>query len=177
MHRVNGYRHVVGAEQRLQRDQDLLRQTLLDLRTLGEELHDAVDFRQADHRIFRDIGYRRFTIDGNEMVFAGAGQGDIAHGDHFIDLHFVFNDGDFREARIIQPGEDLIDIHFGDAMRGLHQTVITQIQIQQLHNLGHMTGNQTLACFVINFLYWRTHRRLQPTSDQRFMNEDGFFTQ
>lgn len=68
MHRVNGYRHVVGAEQRLQRDQDLLRQTLLDLRTLGEELHDAVDFRQADHRIFRDIGYRRFTIDGNEMV-------------------------------------------------------------------------------------------------------------
>ncbi len=39
------------------------------------------------------------------MVFTGAGQSDIAHGDHFIDPSFVFNEGDFREIGVIQTGE------------------------------------------------------------------------
>ena len=125
MHRIDGNRDVAGPQQRLQRGEDLLRQPLLHLRTLGEELHDTVNFRQANHRIFRDIGHRSFAVNGHKMVFTGAGQGDIAHGHHFINLHLIFDDGDFGEPGVVQSGEDLIDVHFGDAMRGLHQAVIT----------------------------------------------------
>ena len=177
MHRVNGYRDVAGTEQSLQRGKNLLRQALLHLRTLGKELHDAVNFRQADYRIFRDISNGRFAVNRHKVMFTGTGQRDIADRHHLVNFHFVFNNGDFRESGVIQTGENLINVHFCDAMRSFHQAVVTEIKIQQLHNLSHVPGDQTLARFIINFLYWRTQRRLQPTSDQRFMNEYGFFTQ
>lgn len=44
MYCVNGYCYVVGVEQCLQCDQDLLCQMFLDLWMLGEELYDVVDF-------------------------------------------------------------------------------------------------------------------------------------
>ena len=39
--------------------------------------------------------------------------------------HFIFNDGNFREIGVIQTRENLVHIHFGDAARRFHQTVIT----------------------------------------------------
>ena len=139
----------------MQRGENLLSQAFLDLRALGEELHNAVNLRQTDDRIFRDIGHRRFAINRDEVMFAGAGQRDIANRDHLINLHLIFNDGDFREVGVIEAGENLIDIHFSDAMWRFHQTVIAQIKIEQLHNLGHMTGDKTFARFIIHLLHGR----------------------
>ncbi len=111
------------------------------------------------------------------MVFTGAGQGDIAHRDHFIHLHFVLNDGYLREIGVIEAGKNLIHIHFRDAMRGFHQAVIAQIQVKQLHDFGHVTRDKALAGFVIQFVDRRTQWRLQTARDQRFMNQGRFFTE
>ena len=111
------------------------------------------------------------------MVFTGAGQGDIAHGNHFIDLHFVFNKGDFREIGVIKTGENFIDIHFGNAMWCFHQTVISQVEIQQLHDFRHMTGDKAFARFVIHFMHGRAQRCFQSSRNQRFMNQGRFFTE
>ncbi|MNI61808.1 hypothetical protein D3C73_1170950 [compost metagenome] len=124
MDRINRYCHVIGAQQGLQCHQDLLSQTLLHLWALGEKLHDTVDFRQADHRIFRNVGHGGFTVDCHEMVFTGAGQGNVAHRHHFIYLHLVFDDGNFWEIRVVQAGENFIDIHLGNAMRGFRQAIV-----------------------------------------------------
>ncbi|MNR06139.1 hypothetical protein D3C85_1222020 [compost metagenome] len=99
------------------------------------------------------------------MMFAGAGQRDIAHGHHFINLHLVFDDGDFWEVGVIQAGENLIDIHFCNAIRRFHQAVIAQIEIQQLHDLGHVPGNKTFACFFVQFINGRTQRGFKTTRD------------
>ena len=177
MNRVDRHRHVVSPQQGLQCGQDLLRQTLLHLRTLGKELHDAVDLGQANDRIFWNIGHRRFTIDGHKVMLAGAGQRDIAYRHHLIDLHLVFNDGDFREVRVIQAGENFVDVHFRDAVRRLHQAVVAQIEIQQLHDLRHMAGDQTLAGNIVQLLHGRAQWRFKTARNQRFMDKGSFFTE
>lgn len=85
------------------------------------------------------------SIDRHEMVFTGAGQRDITHGDHFINLHFVFNDGDFGKIGVVQTGEYFINVHFGDTRRCFSQTVIAQVKAQQIHNFRHMLGNTLLT--------------------------------
>ena len=177
MHRINRHRHIIRPEQRLQRGENLLGQAFLYLWALGEELHNAVNLRQTNNRIFRNIRHRRFAIDSDKVVFAGAGQRNIADRDHLVHLHFIFNDGDFREVGVIETGENLIDIHFRNAMRSFHQTVIAQIEIEQLHNLGHMARDKTFACFVIHLLHGRAQRGFETTRNQRFMNQSRFFTE
>ena len=51
VHRVDGDRNVVGVEDGLQGDEDLTCQPLLDLRTLAEEAHDAIQLGQADDAV------------------------------------------------------------------------------------------------------------------------------
>ena len=86
----------------MQCQQNLLCQSFLNLRALGKELHDAVNFRQPDNGVFRDIGNGGFTVDSDKVVFTGAGQRDITDRHHLIHFHFIFNQGDFREIVIIQ---------------------------------------------------------------------------
>ena len=174
---IDGDRHVIGAQQRLQGNQDLLRQTLLNLRTLREELHNTVDLRQTNHRIFRNVSHGRFTVDSNEVMFAGAGQRDITYRDHLVHLHLILDNGNFREVGVIQARENFVDVHFRDALRRLHQTVIAQIEIQQLHDLGHMPGNQTFTGFIVHILNGRTQWRFETARKQGFMDQGSFFTE
>lgn len=68
MHRRNADGDIVGREQGLQRDEHLLRETLLDLRPLREEGHDAIDLRQADDLVLGDVGHRGRAVDGRKVM-------------------------------------------------------------------------------------------------------------
>ncbi len=66
-------------------------------------------------------------------MFTGAGQRDIADGDHFIHLHFISR-GYFSGNWYSRGRRKSVNAHLSDTMRRFHQTVIAQIEIQQLHN-------------------------------------------
>ena len=56
----------------------------------------------------------------------------------------------------------------------LRQAVIGQIEVQQLHDFGHVLFDAALARFAIQ--HFPAQRRLQTTLFQRRMHQRGFFT-
>lgn len=60
------------------------------------QAHDTVDFRQTNNRIFRNVCHGGFTVDSDEVMLAGAGQRNVANRYHLINLHLIFDNGDFR---------------------------------------------------------------------------------
>jgi len=72
---VEGIRKALG---------DLLGQPFLDLEPVGEHVHNAWDFAQADEFPVRDIPHMRLAEKGEQMMFAQAVELDVAHAHHFI---------------------------------------------------------------------------------------------
>ena len=105
-----------------------MRQSFLNLGSLRKKTNDAVDLGKPDYLVLRNVGYPGGSIDGDEVVFTGAGQADIAYLDHFLNPHLVVDDGNFGEIKIIETPENLVDIHFCNAMRRFGQAIVVQIQ-------------------------------------------------
>ena len=61
------------------------------------------------------------------MVLAGTGQVDIFDADHFLHVHFVLDHGDLGEFGVVESAEDLIHVHFGNAVRRFLKTVVSQV--------------------------------------------------
>ena len=70
---VDTDRDVVSFKQGLQRDQDLLSHSLLYLWSLRKESHNSIDFGETDNFLMRDISNICNPVNGNEVVFTGAG--------------------------------------------------------------------------------------------------------
>ncbi len=172
MGRLDADGHVPGAKQGLQRQQDLLGQPLLYLGTTGEELHDAVDLRQANHLAAGNVGYVGKAVYGDEVVLAGAGEVDVPHHDHLVHLHLVLDHRHLGEGGIVEAGEDLVHVHLGNAVRGLGQTVVGQIQSQRLHDGAHMTFDLFLFLLAAQFI---GHQRcLKALGLERRPDQQGF---
>ncbi len=172
MGRLDADGHVLGAEQGLQRQQDLLGEPLLHLGPAGEELHDAVDLRQTDHLAAGNVGHVGKAVYGDEVVFAGAGQADVPHHDHLVHLHLVLDHRHLGEGGIVEAGEDLVHVHLGNAVRRLCQTVVGQIQPQRLHDGAHMAFDFFLLLLAVQCI---GHQRcLEALGLQRCPDQQGF---
>jgi D-alanine-D-alanine ligase len=171
VHGRDADRDIPGVEQGLQGEQHLLGETLLYLRALGEEGHDAIDLGKSDHLALRDVGHAGPAIDGDEVVFAGRGQIDAVDADHFLHLHLVLDHGKFGEIGVVQAAEDLVDVHLRDAPRGVHEAVITQVEAQHLHDFREV-GLDALALFLGTQLVV-DHRGFQSPGDQCVADRDG----
>jgi D-alanine-D-alanine ligase len=171
VHGRDADRDIPGVEQGLQGEQHLLGETLLYLWALGEEGHDAIDLGKSDHLALRDVGHAGRAIDGDEVVFAGRGQIDAIDAHHFLHLHLVLDHGELREIGVVQAAEDLVDVHLGDAPRGVHEAVITQVEAQHLHDFREV-GLDALALFLGTQLVV-DHRGFQSPGDQCVADRDG----
>lgn len=72
------------------------------------------------------------------MVLAGAGYGNVADLHHLVHVHLVLDEGDLGEVRVVEPGENLIDVHLRDAPRRVLQGVILQIKPEGPHDASYM---------------------------------------
>ena len=163
---ADGDRHVLGLEERLESHQDLLGEALLHLRPPREELHDAVDLGEADDALLRHVGDLRLAVYRHEMVLAGACDGNVADLYHLVDVHLVLDEGNLRKVRIVEPGENLVDVHLRDAPRRVLEGVILQIKPQGSHDASHMIldgsllflGRKAVRC--IGILKTALHQRV-----------------
>ena len=172
MGRLDADGHVPGAEQGLQRQQDLLGEPLLHLGTAGEELHYAVDLRQPDHLATGDVGHVGQPVYGDEVVLTGAGETDVPHHDHLVHLHLVLDHRHLGEGGVVEAGEDLVHVHLGDAVRRLGQTVVGQIQPQRLHDGAHVAFDFFLLLLAVQFI---GHQRcLEALGLERSPDQQGF---
>ena len=119
VHRIDGYRNILSAEQCLHGDKHLLCQPLLYLWTLREKPDETIDLAETNNGVFGNISHFCRAIYCDEVMLACAGEIDVVDADHLFDLHLVFNHRDFRKMRIVEPAENFIHVHLRNAMRCL----------------------------------------------------------
>ena len=78
-------------------------------------------------------------------MFAGAGEIDVLDTHHLLNVHLVLDHSDLGELRVVESAEHFIDVHLGDAMRRLFQTVVTKIQPKRSHNVAERIANDVVT--------------------------------
>src|SRR5690606_29687984 len=124
-------------------------QPFLHLWATGVDLDEAGQFRQSRDLavLARDIADVGDTVEGNEVVFAGGVQVDIADEDEFFVADVEGDVEDFRRVAV-ESGEDLL-IGPGSSARSLEQTLPVGVFADGDEDLTHGSGDALLVDLVL----------------------------
>ncbi len=154
----------VGRSALDERVSDLGGEALLHLRTGRVAVDEARDLRQTgDPTVLAgDVGDVRLARERHEVVLAHRVHGDVAHHDHLVVLGLE-GDGKVTRGVVVQPDEDLVDVHVGDAGGCAHQTVAVRVLTDGLEDLAHRCFDPHLGRGAIGF----RHRVVRVVSHPR----------
>ncbi len=102
---------------------DLGRHAFLDLESAGESLDEARQLRQSRDATFGtgEVGDVRHAHERDEVMLAERREGDVANHHHLVVTGFEGHAKVF--ARVRFDAFEELDVHVGDATRGLEQTL------------------------------------------------------
>lgn len=120
------HRHATWVENILNEMGNLLRHALLYLQTVGEHIHDARDFGEADDLTGRNVGDMCVTEKGQHVVFAQAGKLDVADDHHIVIVHVEYRIV-YEFGRVGAVAIQHFFVHFGDAVGRVEQPFAVNI--------------------------------------------------
>lgn len=137
MARLDHHHDAERAERLLEVVGDLLGEPLLELRTLGVELQDPRELRDADDPVARDVGDVRLPVERHQVVGAEGVERDPPLHDHGAVMLVVREGGDGGLGALAQALEHL-EIEPGDPEIGVAEIWLVEVEVELGEDGAHV---------------------------------------